>query len=225
MIDFETAICSKFKMTKSERGHLQKRIVQHYINVANKNESFTVNHFAEGKICRRTLYSIIQKYEDSGHVADRPRSGRPKKLCRGKLSRLKRLVNHKTELSSQRLPSKFEVSHQNILNYLKEMNIKYYKKQKALKYTEKQLQKIKTKAGRLYQMLLSDDVELVMDDEKYFRLSNQSVPTNRGCYSSDKEVTPTEVKLKRMQKYEPNVLVWIAISNKGVSLPFFTKQK
>ena len=74
-------------------------------------------------------------------------------------------------------------------------------------------------------MLLNNDYQLVMDDEKYFTLSDQSVSTNRGFYSSNKEETPYEVKLKRTQKYEAKVLVWVAISENGISSPFFAKQR
>ena len=68
-------------------------------------------------------------------------------------------------------------------------------------------------------------MKLVMDDEKYFCLSDQLVSTNRGYYTSEKEKTPPEIKFKRTQKYEQNVLVWIAVSTNGISTPFFAKQQ
>lgn len=173
-------------MTKTEREYLQKRIVHYYVNIAGKNKSVTINHFVQEKIPRRTIYSIIKKYEDDGHVGDKPRSGRPKKLCQGELTRLKRLVNHKTGVSLRRLASKFRVGRQTIHNYLEGMNIKYYRKQRAPKYTDKQLQEVPIRARRLYRMLSMNDFELVMDDEKYFSFADQSVPINRGFYTSIK---------------------------------------
>ena len=168
---------------------------------------------------------MLKTYEDTKTVKDKDRSGRPKKLSRGSMTLLKRLVNHKTGVSLRRLGSKFKVSHVTIRNCLKEMNINYFKKKKAPKYTEKQLQEVPTRASRLNEFLSDDDIELVMDDEKYFCLTDKSVPTNRGCYSSDKSQTHCDVKFKRTQKYEPKILVWVAISTKGMSLPFFAKQK
>ncbi|CAF1359000.1 unnamed protein product [Rotaria magnacalcarata] len=105
------------------------------------------------------------------------------------------------------------------------MGIQYYKKQRAPKYTNKQLQEIPTRARRLYRMLSNNDFELIMDDEKYFLLQDQSVPTNRGFYTSDKRTTAPQIKFKRIQKFESKVLVWIAISEKRISKPFFSKQK
>jgi len=40
---------------------------------------------------------------------------------------------------------------------------------------------------------------------------------NAGFYTSNLDATPNEVKLKRKSKYEPKLLVWIALSEKGVS--------
>ena len=74
-------------------------------------------------------------------------------------------------------------------------------------------------------MLSNNDFELIMDDEKYFLLQDQSAPTNRGFYTSDKRTTAPQVKFKRTQKFEAKILVWIAISEKGISKPFFSKQK
>ncbi|CAF1307370.1 unnamed protein product [Adineta ricciae] len=198
-------------MTRSERESLQKRIVQFFVNIADGNKSLTVNHFMKEKTPRQTIYSIIKKYEEAGHTGDKPRSGRPKKLCQGQLTRLKRLVNHKTGISLRRISSKNEYQ--------------LSQKQRSPKYTDKQLQEIPTRGRKLYRLLSNNDFELVMDDEKYFTLSDHSALTNRGFYSSNKEETPHEVKLKRTQKYEPKVLVWVAISENGISSPFFAKQQ
>ena len=74
-------------------------------------------------------------------------------------------------------------------------------------------------------MLLKDDFQVVMDDEKYFMFTYQSIPINRGYYTSNKAETPSDVKFKQSRKYEPKMLVWIAISTNGISLPFFAKQQ
>ena len=64
-----------------------------------------------------------------------------------------------------------------------------------------------------------------MDDEEDFLLQDRSAPTNRGLYTSDKHATAPQVKFKRTQKFEAKILVWITISEKGISKPFFSKQK
>ena len=80
------------------------------------------------------------------------------------------------------------------------------------------------RAGRLYRTLTSSDVELIMDDEKFSTLINESVSTNRGFYTTDPDLSPAAVKFKRTQKYSAMVMVWIALCEKGISEPFFAKQ-
>ena len=50
-------------MTRFERDCLKSRIVQHYINVANRQKKIAVNHFLQEKVPRRTIYYIIKRYE------------------------------------------------------------------------------------------------------------------------------------------------------------------
>ena len=212
-------------MTRFERDCLKSRIVQHYINVANRQKKITVNHFLQEKVPRRTIYYIIKRYEESGAIVDKPRSGGPKKLTTGQLTRLKHLVNNKTGISLRRLSSKFKVSFKTISNQLKAMGIYYHKKKRAPRYSNKQLEEIPTSARRLYRLLSKNDFQLIMDDEKYFMLRDESVLSNRGFYTSNSSDASPEVKFRRAQKFEPKILVWIAVSENGVSQPFFAKQK
>ena len=115
-------------MARINREQLQKWVLQHYVNVANKQKQITVNHFVQEKIPRQTIYSINRKYEESGYVGDKPRSGRPEKLSHGQLTRLKRLVNKRTGISLRWLVPRFKVSYQIVSNHLKAMGIRYYKK-------------------------------------------------------------------------------------------------
>ena len=134
-------------------------------------------------------------------------------------------MNHKTGISLRRIAPKFKVSFKTIANQLKAMGIHYHKKRRAPKYTEKKLQEIPTRARRLYRDLLKNDYELLMDDETYFLLHNESVPANRNFYSSDTYTTAPGVKFNRTKKFEPKLLVWIAVSESGILKPFFSKQK
>jgi len=56
-----------------------------------------------------------------------------------------------------------------------------------------------------------------MDDESYFGLSNTEISGNAGFYTSDPDLTKDEVKTKRKSKFEKKLLVWVAISEKGLS--------
>ena len=65
-----------------ERDCLKIRIVQHYINVTNRQNKITVKHFLQDKVRRRTIYYIIKRYEEYDTIVDKPRFSRPKKLTR-----------------------------------------------------------------------------------------------------------------------------------------------
>lgn len=56
-----------------------------------------------------------------------------------------------------------------------------------------------------------------MDDEKYFTFTNNNMPGNDGYYTVDKSSVSDKVKFKCKLKFENKVLVWVVISDKGIS--------
>ena len=214
-------------MTKSEKEVLQKRIVQFHLNYAKSKKNPNVNRILKETIPRQTIYSIIRKYNESSHIRDKPKSGGPKTLLHRQISRLKHLVNHRTDVSLGFLATNFGVGRQTICDYQEEMNIKYHKKKKhkTPKFTDKKLEETPSRARPRYRLLLSNDFQVVMDDEKYFVFTNHSVPTNRSYYTSNKAATSSDVKFKQLRKYELKILVWIAILTNRISPLFSAKQK
>ena len=59
----------------------------------------------------------------------------------------------------------------------------------------------------------------MIDDEKYFGLTGSQMSGNIHFYSSDPSQIPTEVMNRAKSKFEPKVLLWIAISEDGISSP------
>ena len=88
----------------------------------------TVNHFLQERIPRPTIYWIIKKFEESGVIGDKPRSGRPDKLSKQQLTRLKRLTDLKTSISLRKIPPKFDVDISRISRHLKAIGITYREK-------------------------------------------------------------------------------------------------
>ncbi|KAL4463556.1 hypothetical protein ABPG72_018811 [Tetrahymena utriculariae] len=60
-----------------------------------------------------------------------------------------------------------------------------------------------------------------MDDESFFTLKHNKIYGNAHYYTSDNKKTPHNVKYNPKKKYEEKILVWVCISNKGVSSPYF----
>jgi len=58
-----------------------------------------------------------------------------------------------------------------------------------------------------------------MDDEKYFTFGNNTLAGNSGFQSKDFQGSPDNIKYKDVSKFEPEMLVWCAISEVGIFEP------
>ena len=128
-------------MTRSEREYLAKRIVQHYVNIADRQKKITVNHFLQERIPRPTIHRIIKKFEESSVISNKPRGGRPDKLSKQQLTRLKRLNDQKTGISLRKIAPKFDVDISTISRHLKAIGITYRKKNGHLNTSTNNLKK------------------------------------------------------------------------------------
>ena len=93
------------------------------------------------------------------------------------------------------------------------------KKQKIPKRTVKQITAAKTKCGLLYR--ISYGKSIILDDESYFILSHSAINGNDNFYSSDVSQIPESVKYRPIVKFEKKLLVYICMSDKGISTPVF----
>ena len=72
------------------------------------------------------------------------------------------------------------------------------------------------KTGKLYRKLLNV-CDLIMDDERHFKLTEDDVVGNRYLYSTDPATAPLKVKFQCKTKFEAKVTIWMAMSSKGAS--------
>lgn len=106
---------------------------------------------------------------------------------------------------------------------MNEESLLYRRRKKTPLYTDKQLSEIPSKARRLYPYNLPQERAVVMDDEKYFTFSNTKSPENAGFWTKNFNSAPNEVEYKGKSKFSKKVLVWVAISSKGISDPFIIR--
>ena len=107
---------------------------------------------------------------------------------------------------------------------LKEEGVHCYKKEKVVFSSDKQKENQRLRSRRLYRELLSlGSPDVIMDDESYFCLRNDSIPCNSHYYASAKSDAPESLRWRPTKKFEEKMLVWIAISPKGISKPFFQR--
>ena len=69
---------------------------------------------------------------------------------------------------------------------------------------------------------------MVLDDESYFPFRNNEIPGNSGLYASKilgPSSAPPDVRFTRKKKFPDKLLVWMVISDHGISKPYFLKSK
>lgn len=179
-----------------------------------------VKHFQHENIPRSTIYSIIKRFENGLPVEDKPRKGRPCKLNKQQQRKLKDCTQDRVGVSQRKLARKFDVSRSCIRRNLKKMGLKYHKRRWAPKYKAQQLEQLPGKCRKLRRDVTDSETFIVIDDEKYFSFSGDNMLSNAGFYSADQGVTPPDVKFRFKQKFAPKMLVWLAMSSKGVSMPY-----
>ena len=62
-----------------------------------------------------------------------------------------------------------------------------------------------------------NDYDLIIDDEKFFKLSGNNVLGKRYFYSTDRSAALPNFRFQQKTKFESKVMVWMAISAKGIS--------
>jgi len=213
-------------MTRDEREALSRRICNFYCDSANKSVKTTVNYFIKQNIPRQTIYYILNKYLKYGITKDRPRSGRPLKLSDEKIKDIVKLVNNRTGVSQRKIARDSHVHHTTISrNLRRRTSIRIRKRRMAPKMdSEDQEKRAKRNCGKLYRKLLGG-CDLILDDEKFFKLTGDNVNCNRLFYSTDPATAPPDIKFRKKKKFEPKVMIWMAVSSKGVSNVYVHKNK
>ncbi|CAF3544917.1 unnamed protein product [Rotaria socialis] len=204
---------------------LRKRVYSMLGQNTNLKNNDIVKHFVQEGFKRRTLYNIIKRYEMGLPAEDLPRSGRPTSFKRKNLKRLQNAAINRIGVSQRKLGRKFGVAQSTIHYNWKKFGLKHYKRQKAPKYSENQVEQIPKKCRKMRRQMLTSNTFIIVDDEKYFTFSNDDMPQNVGFYAFGKEDVPDNVKFKTKEKYPKKVLVWLALSAKGISTPYIGSTK
>lgn len=141
------------------------------------------------------------------------------------MTRLRHAAADRVGVTQRKLASKFGIAKSTIHYNLKKLGLTYYKRQKIPKYTEQQLQQIPKKCEKIRRQFTRKETFIIVNDEKCFTFSNNDMPQNTGFYTFDKEHASDYVKFKPKEKYEKKILVWLALSAKGISTPFIGTTK
>ena len=136
----------------------------------------------------------------------------------------------KVGVSQAKMGRKHGVHHTMIGKVFKKSQVDCIKRKSTPKYFPSQKEWVKRAAGIFRRDFFpsSGSTNTVMDDESYFGLKDDITPGNFGFYK--KSVTsvgdiPEEVRFRTKAMNPEKLLVWITISEKGISEPFFIHKK
>ena len=168
---------------------------------------------------RTTIYDIINRFESGKNAKHQSGGGRPAKIFNKQAKKkLKRLVNNKDGVSQRKLAGCFQCTQSYVNRVIKSMGIQKYKKQKIQDRSDQQKEAKRAKSATLYRKYR--DREWILDDESYFTKTHSTINGNDNFYSDNIDFAPANVKFRRKHKYEKKLLVWIAMSPRGISEPF-----
>lgn len=178
------------------------------------------DHFIDENHPKMTVYRYIKCWEEKKPLARQKGSGRVAKIMNQRnLKRLIKAVENRSGISTRQLATKFKCDQSYIVKTLKrKTNIKYRKKILIPLRNEDQKQRIRPCCSRMMKKFRGR--EFIQDDESYFTLSHSDKNSNGGLYTSDIHSAPDEIKFKEKQKFEKKLLVWVAISPRGISKCF-----
>ena len=126
------------------------------------------------------------------------------------------MFDHRDGRSQRKAARQLGISQSHLNTILNtKTDVRYYEKTTVPHRTPIQVANAKTRCRWIYDNYRNFD--FVIDDESYFTLSHSTLAGNTGFYSSDKKSTPRTAATKTKQKYENKLLVWIAISPKGMT--------
>lgn len=212
-------------LSVAEREFFRKAVKNFIVKNPSSTKSDIVKHFVQEGYAQSTVYDTLNKLTTSSPIKDKTRTGRPSSWTAAKKTKLKRLTNNRKGVSQQKLANKFNVTQQDISYQLSKMKIECRKREKTPKYSEQQQKIARKRSRKLVNLLYRENPLIIMDDEKYFTFTNDNLPANARYYTMDKDTCPDNVRFKGQDKYPVKVLVWIAISERGMAKSFVRLHK
>lgn len=187
-----------------------------------------VKHFVKQGMNRRTVYRYVKRLKEDGDTKSRYSPGHKPHVLTTKIKKkLFKLFDGKVGATVANASRKLRIGEKVIKRWLKELGIKRKSRKVIPCSTEKQKKKqqvILHKIARQEFRASNDDTQVIMDDETYFPLSGNNFDGNNYYYDSGLQTLSEDIKYRGKMKFEPKILLWMAISSKGHSTPIFRYQ-
>ena len=191
------------------------------IRISRKVEKLSWIIFLKENHPRASIYRYISLLEKGKSKLRVVGSGRKAKIMtKNNITKLKSMIDGRFGISTQKIARKLKCSQSHIVYTIQQhTNFVYRKKQTIPARTPEKVSKLQTCCGRLCRKFYGCD--FIIDDESYFTFSHSDKNSNVGYWSSNPKAVSCGVKYKSKAKFEKKMLVWLAISSRGISTSYF----
>jgi hypothetical protein len=212
-------------MSANKELSIRQRVGNFYMKNKQIKKSLIVNHFLFEGIPKSTIYSIIDRVDKGISLDRKPGSGHSVSIDQKLKNKIIEENVNEIGRSYRSIGRKHNIDEKTAKKILNEAGVFKKKRKKAPKSSEKQKKRQKKCLEKLRRGLLrpSNDVEVIMDDESYFTVDGSNSYGNDSYHSYDGLEAPENVKFKETSKFPSKVMVWIAMSARGLSDPFILK--
>ena len=208
------------KMSHPSKSDIREAIKNFIVKNPPVQKREVVRRFNGIGVPRSTVYHVLKTYEERGHVNNMSQGRKASKMTSA-TRRLVRGCTGRVGVSQRKLSKKYGIAQSYVCKILKQEGVKYRKRQKGPNPSESQQKTQKTRLRKLTRDVLKAQTtpDIVMDDESYFTFSGSEMPANRGFYAGAGDAVPDAVRIAPQGKFPRKLLVWIAISPRGVTTP------
>ena len=127
-------------------------------------------------------------------------------------------VNNRCGLSQRKIVRRFKVHYSTISHNLRRLTLIVTRKRSKVPKTDNEEKQVRARknCGKLYRKILNV-CDLIMDVDKYFKLTENNVVGNCYLYSTDPATAPPIANFQCKTKFELKVMIWMNMSSKGTS--------
>ena len=184
------------------------------------SKSQIVQKFINSGVPKSTAYRFYTLFEGGDSFERKKGSGRPKiELNSNQRRKLDRMINVKVFTGYRAVGSKFNFSEHTAKRVIRESGYKIRCRKNSPKSTPEQEQRQKTRIRKLRD--LSKGCLFVMEDESYFDLDGHNFFGGKRFVFKNLENVPHDVQFIEKKKFGSKLLVWLAVSERGHSEPYF----
>lgn len=172
------------------------------------------------KIHKSFVCRTIKRWNETGSVKDRPKSGRPKSATTKKVvDKVRKRIQRNPRRSAKEMAREMSVSSGSMSSILKnDLELKPYKRQKVHDLTAKQ-KKLRLDRSRLLlrRAVRGDFPNIVFSDEKNFPLEQYLNKQNDRVWLKERSSENLDQRTVGRNQHPPQVMVWAAVTANGRS--------